>query len=79
MQTAIMLKIATRYFFLLRCIAFFNRIPMKSSKIRNLTAMHPDRNILAAVFSVVVCWAFLLEATLVGYHLVGGHALRESH
>ena len=70
-------KDCNKVLFLLRCIAFFNRIPIKSSRIRNLAAMHPDRNVLAAVFNVVVCWASLLVAILVGYHLVGGHALRE--
>ena len=49
----ITLKMAARSF-LPRCIAFFNQIPIGSSKIRNSNAMRPGRKFLAAIFSLIV-------------------------
>ena len=38
-----------------RSIAFFNRIPIESLRIRNENAMHLSKKFLVAIFSVMVC------------------------
>ena len=40
--------------FLPRCIAFFNRMPIESLKIRSLSAVHLGKKFLAPIFIAIV-------------------------
>ena len=54
-EWTIALKMAARNF-LPRCTAFYDRIPIKSLRIRNSNALHLGKKFLAAIFSAIVYW-----------------------